>query len=90
PESKGTVRLASTNPRADPRIDLNYLAAPVDHARIRHAVRLTTRIAECLSSQGYELEKAEAPPSDVDDATLDKHIPEQGCTTYLYTSTFRV
>ncbi|KAF9237123.1 alcohol oxidase [Melanogaster broomeanus] len=87
PESKGTVRLASTDPRADPRVDLNYLAAPADRARIRHAVRLTTRISECLSSQGYELERVEAPPGDVDDATLDKHISEQGCTTYHYTST---
>ncbi|KAF9237113.1 GMC oxidoreductase [Melanogaster broomeanus] len=87
PESKGTVRLASTDPRVDPCIDLNYLAAPADSARIRHVLRLTTRIAECLGSQGYDLERAEAPPADVDGVTLDKHVSDQGCTTYHYAST---
>ncbi|KAH7884903.1 alcohol oxidase [Phlebopus sp. FC_14] len=87
PKSKGTVKLASTDPREAPRIDLNYLADPSDRSRIRRALKLSARIAECFRKQGYELERAEAPPEDADDEALDKHIAEQGCTTYHYAAT---
>lgn len=91
PESKGTVRLRNTDPRTPPRINLKYLSTKQDRMRIRHALRLTTRIAENLHEQGYELEPAEAPPSgsdaENDDDALDCHIADQGCTTYHYSST---
>ena len=37
PESRGTFRLRNTDPRASPRIDLNYLSVPHDRTRVRHA-----------------------------------------------------
>ncbi|KIJ63527.1 GMC oxidoreductase [Hydnomerulius pinastri MD-312] len=87
PESKGTVRLANNDPRVAPKIDMNYLSSPSDRTRIRAALRLTTRIASRLRSQGYDLSEAEAPPLDASDDVLDKHIADQGCTTYHYAST---
>ncbi|KAL4075465.1 alcohol oxidase [Scleroderma citrinum] len=89
PDSKGTVRLRNTDPRAPPRINFNYLSTPYDRTRIRSALRLTMRIAEKLHAQGYEMEPAEAPPTNTEtgDDVLDRHIADQGCTTYHYSST---
>jgi len=89
PESRGTVRLRNTDARASPRIDLNYLSASHDRTRIRHALRLAMRIAESLYAQGYEMEPAETPLANAenDDHALDRHITDQGCTTYHYSST---
>ena len=89
PESRGTFRLRNTDPRASPCIDLNYLSVPHDRTRVRHALRLAMRIAERLLAQGYEMEPAETPSANAenDDHELDRHIADQGCTTYHYSST---
>ncbi|KAL4073995.1 alcohol oxidase [Scleroderma citrinum] len=86
PESKGTVRLSSTDPRETPEIDLNYLSVPGDRERLRQGLRLSMRIAERLMESGNILEPAEAPKTD-DDEALDAHIKDQACTTYHYSST---
>jgi choline dehydrogenase len=44
PESRGTVRLASTNPFDAPAIDPNYLAEEVDRRTMRDAVRVVRDI----------------------------------------------
>ncbi|KAL4068905.1 GMC oxidoreductase [Scleroderma yunnanense] len=85
PESRGTVRLSSADPRATPKIDLNYLSAPGDRERLRQGLRLSMRIAEKLTESGNILQPAEAPRSD-DDEALDAHIKDQACTTYHYSS----
>ena len=44
PESRGTVRLSSADPRAPVRIQFNYLTAPADIAGLREALRLAREI----------------------------------------------
>jgi len=85
PESRGTVRLASVDPRATPKIDLNYLSSPRDRERIRHGLRLTMRLVEKFNEKGDGLQPADAPTAD-DDEALDAHIKDQACTTYHYAS----
>lgn len=44
PESTGSLRLASRDPQSAPRIDLNFLVAPGDRARLLEGVKLARRI----------------------------------------------
>ncbi|OOY03860.1 GMC family oxidoreductase [Thioclava sp. F28-4] len=46
PQSRGTLRLASSNPRAAPLIDPEYLSDPRDAALLLKGARLLDRIAE--------------------------------------------
>lgn len=46
PRSRGTLRLASVDPKAAPVIDLNFLAHADDRARMLEGVRLARRLAE--------------------------------------------
>jgi choline dehydrogenase len=45
PDSYGTVRLASRNPKEAPRIDFNFLATPRDRRRMIEGVKLSRAIA---------------------------------------------
>ena len=45
PESRGTVRLKSADPRAAMRIDYNFLSAPGDIAKLRQGFRLARELA---------------------------------------------
>ncbi len=46
PESRGTIRLASTDPAAHPAIDPNYLSAPADLETLLAGIAVTRRIAD--------------------------------------------
>lgn len=85
PESQGTVRLSSADPRATPKIDLKYLSSPSDRERIRHGLRLTMRIVEKFNEKGDALQPAEALRAE-DDEALDAHIKDQGTSVYHYAS----
>ena len=86
PQSRGSVRLSSADPRAIPKIAFNYLSVASDRERLRYGLRLTRRLVEKLNEKGGRLEPAEAPSAD-DDETLDTHIKDQGSSTYHYSST---
>jgi GMC oxidoreductase len=45
PESTGTVRLSSTDPNEQPKIDNNFLATERDQFRMLEAVKLSRRLA---------------------------------------------
>jgi choline dehydrogenase len=69
PESRGTVRLASPDPRAKPDIDPNYLSAEADRRCLRDALRLCRRIAGQVAMdpvRGQERSPGEAVVSDAD------------------------
>jgi choline dehydrogenase len=46
PQSRGTVKLASKDPKAAPVIDLNYLAVEEDRKRLLEGVKLSRQIAK--------------------------------------------
>ncbi len=78
PRSRGTVRLASDDPAAAPRIDLGHLSHPLDRVDLRALVRLTV---ELLSSPAMDAVVAERRhplgPTSTDedlDAYVDEHL----------------
>ncbi|TCL67183.1 GMC family oxidoreductase N-terminal domain-containing protein [Rhizobium sp. BK251] len=74
PKSKGTIRLASRDPRAMPLIRFNFFQDPSDLRRMMEAVRLSRRIGRTAPfSDLVALEMT--PGEDVeDDAALEKAI----------------
>lgn len=89
PESRGTVRLASADPRAAPLIDPNFLADERDLATLRAGVRLSHRIAEAPALQEYE--PTDRYPIDLDDdAALDELIRGRADTVYHPVGTCRM
>jgi choline dehydrogenase len=79
PNSFGSVRLASRDPRAMPLIRYNFFQDPSDLRRIKEAVRLSRNIGRTAPfSDVVELEMT--PGKDIrdeDDAALEKAIIDQ-------------
>lgn len=74
PESIGSVRLASADPRAAPRIDFNFLATARDRRRLLQGVKLARRIgrtAPFADLVAFEMEPGEAVQ---DDARLEAAV----------------
>lgn len=89
PKSEGIVRLATSNPRALPNVDLGYLTSPEDYVPLRKGVHLVLRIVEEVRKQGYPI-KGLAVPDGARDEDLDKFIRGGLRTCYHYTSTCRM
>jgi choline dehydrogenase len=53
PRSKGRLTLTSTDPHAQPRLDLNYFADPEDTRRMIEALRLCWQIAQAPEVQQF-------------------------------------
>lgn len=91
PKSRGTVRLASSNPRDRPKVDLGLLSDPADFAMARKAVRLALRLGDSIRAQGFELLRGVAvPESEEADQGMDRFIRHRARTTYHYSSTCRM
>ena len=52
PKSMGSVRLASSNPRVRPEVDLGYFNDPEDYVPLRKAIRLAQRVAAVSREAG--------------------------------------
>ncbi len=89
PESKGTVRLASTNPKAAPAIDPNFLADERDMAVLRAGIRTMYRIFDAPALRGYQPQDRYPVNLDDDDA-LDAIIRERSDTVYHPVGTCRM
>ncbi|KAH9895792.1 alcohol oxidase [Cubamyces lactineus] len=89
PESRGTVRLTSPDPRAPLAIDPAYLSNPADLAPLRAAIKLSLRLRDRMRERGYAMRDATVPKSE-EDADLDAWIRTCNRTTYHYTSTCRM
>ncbi|HEY7591194.1 MAG TPA: GMC family oxidoreductase N-terminal domain-containing protein [Candidatus Limnocylindrales bacterium] len=67
PRSRGTVKLASADPAAPPRVDPNYLGDPSDLDKLVEGVRIARRIFDTKAFApwvGAELMPADSPQSD--------------------------
>ncbi len=89
PESRGTVTLASPDPRAAPRIDPNFLSAPADLALMLKGARAAHGIlaAEPLARYGGTPLRGAAAP---DDAALLTLLRSQADTIYHPVGTCRM
>ncbi|KAI0690392.1 alcohol oxidase [Cerioporus squamosus] len=89
PKSEGSVRLATTNPRVHPDVDLGFLSDTADYVPLRKGVRLALRIGEEVRKQGYPLAELKVPTS-ASDEDVDEFIRANLRTCFHYTSTCRM
>jgi choline dehydrogenase len=90
PESRGTVRLASTNPFDNPLIDPNYLATDVDRRTMRDSVRI---VRDICSQDALKLYRGQEiwPGSHVrTDAEIDAWVRDKAETIYHPVGTVRM
>ncbi|KAJ7434523.1 alcohol oxidase [Mycena galericulata] len=89
PKSFGSVRLASSEPRARPEVDLGYLTNPDDLIPLRKGIKLALRLGGKVRAQGYPMKDFQVPSSEADN-DLDNFIRTHLGTAYHYTSTCRM
>jgi len=90
PESRGSVRIKSADPRAAPAIDPNYLTTQKDCETIVAGVAAMRRIFQAPAMARHIAEELEpGPQCDNDDELLD-FIRRRGSTTYHPVGTCRM
>ncbi|KZO97735.1 GMC oxidoreductase [Calocera viscosa TUFC12733] len=90
PFSKGSVRLASTDPRERPICDLGFLSDPRDWAVISKGLKLSLAIAAQMRKSGYALRDHCVLPMNAGEDEVKRFVKRQGRTTYHYSSTCRM
>jgi choline dehydrogenase-like flavoprotein len=90
PRSRGTVRLQSTDPRAQVRIHYNYLSDPADIEQLRRGFRLAREIGEAPELAAFRDEEL-SPGRDVQsDADVDAHLRATSTTVSHPVSTCKM
>ena len=90
PQSRGTVRLRSADPRAPVRIHFNYLSAPADIAKMREGFRLAREIG-CQPALDDFRDVEIAPSANVtSDDEIDAHLRATSTTVSHPVSTARM
>lgn len=91
PESRGEIRLKSTNPADHPIVDPRYLTAQEDMRLSVKSLKLAREILAQPSFAGY-VEKTEAYPGQTvaDEAALETYIRSKGKTVYHPVGTCRM
>jgi choline dehydrogenase-like flavoprotein len=90
PRSRGSVRLASSDPRSPPRIDPNYLDDPEDLRTLLEGFRIARRI---LRAQVFaSLHGTEVVPGDqvIDDVAVTEYLRKSVVSVHHPTSTCRM
>ncbi len=90
PESKGTIRLASADPLADPAIDPNYLESERDRQTMRDAVRMVRDIIGQKPMDDYRGPEMRPGSNIVGDGDLDAWIRQTAETIYHPVGTVRM
>jgi choline dehydrogenase len=89
--SRGEVRLASSDPRANPDIFYRYLESEEDRRRLREAARLAIRLVDSPAYNALGAQRAE-PGEEVvaDDQALDRYLLDHLGTSMHLASTCRM
>ena len=90
PESRGSVRIASADPKAPPVIAPNYLSTPGDRRVARDAIRQARAIMAQQPMQRYAPEEMKPGVAAADDAALDRAAGDIGTTIFHPTCTVRM
>lgn len=90
PESRGTVRLASADPAAAPRIHQNFLAADADWKALRSGVRMAREIAAQSAMAPYVAAEFAPGLAKTADADIDAHIRKTSITVHHPLGTCRM
>ncbi|CDO76592.1 GMC oxidoreductase [Trametes cinnabarina] len=89
PKSRGSVRLATSNPRGRPDVDLGFFDDPDDYVPLRKGIRLALRVAADARARGAPLTDLIVPES-TSDQEIDRFIRKNLRDTFHYTSTCRM
>src|SRR5215467_687324 len=90
PSSRGSVRIASTDPRAAPVIDPNYLSTREDRRIAAQSLRLTRRIAAARALAPYAPEEFMPGPCGDADEDLARAAGDIGTTIFHPVGTCRM
>jgi choline dehydrogenase-like flavoprotein len=90
PESRGTVRLRSTDPLAPVRIHYNYLSAPADIEKFRLGFRRAREIGNQASLDAFRDVELTPGPNVTSDADVDAHLRATSTTVSHPVSTCRM
>ncbi len=82
PESRGTIRIASPDPRLQPSIRPNYLSAPADRKVAAEAIRLTRRICAQPALTRYRAEEFKPGPQIVEEEDLARAAGDIATTIF--------
>ncbi|KAJ3892752.1 GMC oxidoreductase [Lentinula edodes] len=89
PQSHGSLRLSSSNPRDRPRCDLGMFNDNVDRLPLRKALKLALALAQEVRKTGYPLEDLSIP-EDTTDERLDEFSNQNVMSTFHYSSSCRM
>lgn len=82
PESRGSLQLASADPRVAPNIDVNFMAVEADRRRMRRAIEICRELGAARSFAPFR--KREILPGSIGElADVDQFI-RWGTTTYFH------
>jgi choline dehydrogenase len=90
PTSRGSVRIKSSDPRAQPAIRPNYLSTPEDRATAAASIRLTRRICAAEPLARYITEEFRPGPQIQSDTDLVKAAGDIGTTIFHPVATCRM
>jgi choline dehydrogenase len=87
PESRGTVKIASRDPKEHPKIHANYLATETDRQCMVDGLKLARRLAETEAMKPLIDEELEPGPDVVSDEAFLAYARKRGGTIFHPTST---
>ncbi|MFO0995413.1 MAG: choline dehydrogenase [Alphaproteobacteria bacterium] len=90
PESRGSVTLASADPRARPRIVFNYLATERDRREMREGIRALRTVFAQRVFDRFRGEEMRPGPTQMSDAELDAYARRETVTDFHASCTCRM
>jgi 4-pyridoxate dehydrogenase len=90
PVSRGEVLLASSDPRAHPRICYNFLTAPEDLPRLREGFRRAREVGEQVPMAPYREKEISPGSACISDADIDSFIKRTAITAHHPAGTCRM
>lgn len=90
PESRGYVRIKSSDHREKPEIQPNYLTHAKDRDTMVAGMRLVRKVAKQAAIKGYIHEEIVPGPGVIDDAALLDYVRNNGSTIFHPSSTCRM
>lgn len=82
PEGRGTVRLASPDPFADPAITFGFLATDYDMRTMLNGIKLARRLAEQPALKPFALGELVPGEAFISDADMERFVRETGTTNH--------
>ena len=90
PESRGSVRIASADPRAAPHIAPNYFSSPRDMQTAVEGLRLIGRIGDAAPLRALGSKPLQPHLTEESDQGLEDHIRATASTGYHHVGTCRM